>query len=520
MSTSQNTAIQKHPAFFEKRLVAALLCFAAGSLAALSMPPLNFWPVLFVSLPVLYIAVANAPGSLTGFIRGWLFGFGYFLFSLSWIGNALLVEGNHFKWAWPLAVSGLPALLAFFPALACALSKRLFNLHNLWGLLGFISVLCGFEWLRGHVFTGFPWNLFGYTWAEHLALLQILRISDVYMLTWLTCLWALVPAAWLLFHSKKEKLIFVSIAVLSIVGCISFGVWQLQTPVQFKDDTVIKIVQPNIPQAEKWKKDKMAEHFKTQISLSEHTGQDDVSTLIIWPETALSFRILDQAESMPEIKRMLRSYPGDAVLLSGALLRNVETKTYTNSLIAMQDNGSISNVYDKHHLVPFGEYIPFQKWIPLAPVVRFKGFEFGGGLKTHELSGGLKYSPLICYEIIFPGKSIEQGSTPDLIINVTNDGWYGDSAGPYQHFTMALYRAIETGVPVIRVANTGISGVISPQGQIFGQTRLFEATTNVVNIPEKMPLPWHFQTTKHTVFPVFLLFCAIFGIRSNLNFQM
>ena len=520
MSVPQDTTPQKLKAFFEKRLVTTLLCFVVGSLAALSMPPLNLWPVLFIGLPALYIAVANAPGILTGFIRGWLFGFGYFLFSLSWIGNALLVEGNHFKWAWPLAVSGLPALLAFFPALSCAISKKLFNFRSFWGLLGFISILCGFEWLRGHIFTGFPWNLFGYTWADHLAILQILRLSDVYMLTWLTCLWAMVPAAWLLLHSKKEKLSFVSFAMLSIMGCIGFGVWQLQTPLRFKDDTAIKIVQPNIPQAEKWKKDKMAAHFETQIALSENNDRNRTRTLIIWPETALSFRILDQVDSMPEIQRMLSTYPGKAILLSGALLRDLEAKTYTNSLIAVQDDGSVINVYDKHHLVPFGEYIPFQKWIPLTPVVRFKGFEFGDGLKTHELPGGLKYSPLICYEIIFPGRSTAEDSNPDFIINVTNDGWYGDSAGPHQHFTMAQYRAIETGVPVIRVANTGISGVISPQGQVFGQTALFEAAAHVVNIPEKMPIRGYLQEIKHIVFPVFLLLCAIFGIRKRLSLQM
>ena len=509
---------QKIEQLLKRRFLALAFCFTAGSLASLSMAPLNAWPILFVSIPALYFSILYAGSNKGAFIRGWLFGFGYFLFSLSWIGNALLVEGNPYKWAWPIAVSGLPALLAFFPAFTALFSKKFLNLRCLWGWLGFISLYCGFEWLRGHVFTGFPWNLFGYTWADNLTILQTLWLSDAYMLTWLTLLWASMPACLLVFN-KHHKIFSVGLAGALLVACLLFGSLQLQHEQAHHEDVNIRLVQPNIDQAEKWQGDKMAGHFSKHLELSQNTEQTDTPTFIIWPETALSYRILNSAKAVEDIRSMLRSYNQSSTLLTGMLRFDKEDSSYTNSLIAIERNGNISNIYDKHHLVPFGEYMPFQKWIPLAPIVQFKGFTRGEGLKVMETTAGLKYSPLICYEIIFPGRSVPKHGSTDFIVNVTNDAWYGQSAGPYQHLTQALFRAIETGVPVIRSANTGFSAVISPYGRVAGQTELFSTNAQNHALPQKRNLPEGLKLFKHTFATLFLLVLISAGILTQRQFS-
>ncbi|MCB9984019.1 MAG: apolipoprotein N-acyltransferase [Rhodospirillales bacterium] len=486
------------------------MSFSVGALASLSMAPLNGWPVLFVALPLLYAALVYSPSGKRAFALGWLFGFGYFAFSLSWIGNALLVEGNPYKWAWPLAVSGLPALLAFFPAFAALTSHKLFNLRSVSGWLGFVSMTCGFEWLRGHVFTGFPWNLFGYTWADHLPVLQILWLSDVYMLTWLTVLWASAPGVVILLPATQRAWPIV-IALISFAGCYGYGLAVLPDTPDFNKDVRVRIVQPNIDQAEKWQPDKMAAHFRKHLQLSENTDDYDLPTIIVWPETAVSYRLLDAPQAMEDLKATLSSQPDDSVLLTGFLRFDANNESYGNSLVMIKLDGSVSNVYDKHHLVPFGEYIPFQKWIPLAPVVQFKGFEAGPGVQTFKAPGGALYSPLICYEIIFPGRSVAAGTRPDFIVNVTNDAWYGNSAGPHQHLTQALFRAIESGVPVIRSANTGFSAIISPYGYFIHKTELFKTQRFDSALPQNRDDFLDTNAHKHIFSLIILLFFILQG---------
>ena len=498
-------------------LLLAALCFAAGSLASLSMAPLNAWPVLLLSLPALYTAILYAQSWKRAAFYGWLFGFGYFLFSLSWIGNALLVDGNPYKWAWPLAVSGLPALLAFFPALAMLTTKKFMDLRSVWGWLGFASIYCSFEWLRGHIFTGFPWNLMGYTWADTPVILQTLWLSDVYMLSWLTLFWCSLPVC-IFFSNRKQKIIACAAVVISFSGAFIFGYQQLQSPQSYHDNLNVRLVQPNIAQSEKWKRDKMADHFFKHLELSQNLDNNDTPSIIVWPETALSYRILNNPKAMPDIQKVLSSYPPSSVLITGMLQHDEEKETYSNSLVMIDQNGQISNTYDKHHLVPFGEYIPFQEWIPLAPVVQFKGFEPGQGLKTFETPAGLRYSPLICYEIIFPGKSIERDSRPDFIVNVTNDAWYGFSAGPHQHLMQAVFRAIETGIPVVRVANTGFSVVISPYGDLYGRTDLFENDSLNLPLPSKRTVSSSLFDNKHQFVILFLVFFVAIGIGSGYSF--
>lgn len=465
-------------------LYTAPLSFFGGAIASLSMAPTNFSPVLFISFPLLYLCLHYARSKKTAFSVGWLFGFGYFVFSLSWVGNALLVEGNPYKWAWPLAISGLPVLLAFFTGFAGLICQTV-DLKRYSGFMVFVGVFFTAEFLRGHLFTGFPWNLYGYTWTEHLAAIQILHIGGVYILTALTIFWASCIGPLILKRSIFASLVC-GLALLSFCANYAYGLQRMNHAKNTPQDTIqIRLVQPNIAQADKWDSRKMSSHFAKLLDLSTYdgTGTRGKVTHIIWPETAIRDWFIKDKGALNAIRAMLQSYPDGAYLFTGILMHDTDKDTYTNSLIMISSEGVISNIYDKHHLVPFGEYIPFQKYIPLEPVAKFKGMEAGDGLKTFQTPEGLRYSPLVCYEILFPGRSILNESAPDFIINVTNDAWYGFSAGPYQHFIQAQYRAIENEIPVLRVANTGFTGAFTPFGHVLGGGKLFKDYAETIDLP-------------------------------------
>ncbi len=493
-------------------LLRLLTGFVLGAGASFAMAPWNFWWALGIALSALYGLLLSAPGKTQSFATGWGFGFGYFVFGLSWIGNALLVEGNEFAWAWPLAVCGLPFMLAFYTGAATLFSHMFFNLRHWTGFIGFIALMCLFEWLRGNLFTGFPWNLYGYTWSKTLPVIQILSISNVYYLTFLTMLWLMAPV--FIYTQVKSGASVLSTAIIgplalgSLLGCLAFGLLRLETSTTFMDNSVVKIVQPNIEQGEKWDREKLYAHFQGLIETSMQKPQDAVAdkkfTYIVWPETSLNYWVMQDKNARYELTNLMRSYNDGAALLTGYLHHNPVDQSYSNSLVMFDRDGQPRNMYNKSHLVPFGEYIPFQKWIPLKTVTKFSGFKKGNGPDVQPVSTGYAYIPLICYEIIFPGV-VKPEMGGDFIVNVTNDAWYGESAGPYQHYEMAQFRALETGFPVIRAANTGISGIFDPFGRNITQSSLYENKVLISSIPQKEPLYLPAWTRKPFVFPFFLM---------------
>ena len=485
--------------FLNKKFVTPLLCFLSGSLCAFAMAPYNAWIVFFVGFGVLYWAVDRARSKRLAFAYGWVWAFGYFVFSLYWIGNALLVEGNPYKWAWPLAVCGLPALLASFNAFACMTVKRVCDLKRWHGYLGFAAVLSLFEYARGHVFTGFPWNVYGYTWIDVPQVAQIAAFESVYFLTFLTLLWLGILGFAVVAHHARHKYVLAVCLFVFFIGCLLTGGLILPKETTFRDDVAVKLIQPNTDQAEKWQREKMEGHFMNALNLSKaHSGDSAINTLILWPETVLSPAFLNAPYYRQQIAQVLDNYPGDAILMTGALRR--ENDVYYNSLLTINSHSAIERVYNKSHLVPFGEYIPFQKYIPLKPIAQFSGFAKGEGAASFSLFNNLTYSPLICYEILFPHKAVPKDRRPDFIVNVTNDAWYGDSAGPRQHLVKARFRAIEEGIPVLRAANTGISAIIDAHGRILVETDIFRDGI----LHHKLPLK-DLKKTKNA-FSSFLLF--------------
>lgn len=468
-----------------------LLLFIAGAVCVPAMPPTGWWLLLGLGLPLYYMTIASTRSVKTAFFESWMFAFGYFFFGLLWVGNALLVGGNPFLWAWPLAAAGLPALIALFYGVSGVMMRLLIKDMRSWaGWCAFIGTIAFTEWLRGHLFTGFPWNLYGYAWNNNLSMAQSVSLFGSYGLTLLTIMWALIPALWWASIGQKRSRIIVSSALaVCALGLFLWGHARLAShPVDLRSDVTLRIVQPNIPQEEKWDGSKAAQNFKKLLDLSQpDEGNAASPTIIIWPETAITERLMHHPDAAKAIQDTLQRYRHPAYLSTGILRSDVAPDgqdRYYNSLVTYDRDLNRVTSYDKAHLVPFGEYIPYRQFIPLKPVVEFEGFESGPGPETQAIEQLLNIAPLVCYEVIFPGAVVNRSVLkPDLIVNVTNDAWYGDSAGPRQHMAMARFRAIEEGVPVARSANTGISGLYDAYGREVAIILLEEAGARNIAVP-------------------------------------
>lgn len=488
----------------------AALAFAGGLCVALSMPPLHLWPLLIAGLSFLFIALHRETGKRALAI-GWCFGFGHFLLGLFWIGNALLVPGNEFLWAWPFAVLGLPLALAFFPALGCWAAARLVPLSGWRGYAALTAGLMLSEWLRGHILTGFPWGLYGYGWAGVLPLVQSVSLFGVYGLSFLSILWGFLPGFLLVTRpARRVTVAALCIALLSLGGLYGWGAYRLSSPVENRDDIMVRVVQPNIAQEDKWNGNMAVPNLQKLVWNSSSDFLPGKRYAIIWPETAIT----DYIAADPNASDFIRSEifpPGRNGYLFSGVLRHATAAdgkpAYFNSLVAYDRELQPAATYDKSHLVPFGEYIPFQRFIPLRPVVQFSGFTPGDGVKTAFTGSFPGFSALICYEVIFPGRVAKKAPAPEWIINATNDGWYGDSPGPYQHLAKAIFRAVEEGVPLVRSANTGISAIINPHGRVLG--RIGYNTAGYIDAPLPRPVLPQTPYSRYGDFFTYALFLSL-----------
>lgn len=529
-------------------LLRLVIAFGAGALAHLAMAPTYYIGALFLALPALYILVKNAETSGGIFLLGWMFGFGYFIFGLHWIGNALLVEGNAFAWAYPLAVAGIPFLLSFFPATLLWLGRRLADYATPLGWCNFVFALFVSELMRGTLFTGFPWNLYGAAWGsdQHLPIAQTVSVVGLYGLTLLTLFWAAAPGLIWSDGHRPPRLALLIFSLASLSAAYYMGAARLaHTPTEEHPEIVLHIIQPNIAQHQKWERELLDTHLNTLYDLSEHSlrgGRAGAVNYIIWPETATIDWLLFSPQHRDRMTNLLQTERGDAdrqrergfrlrYLMAGLLRSEGEgdNRALFNSFVMIGPDTNIKGMYDKHHLVPFGEYIPFNDYIPLSTVTGFSGFQPGAGLQSLPIgptNQQTRISPLICYEIIFPGRAIPgAGSRPDLIVNVTNDGWYGLSIGPHQHYAMGRFRAIESGVPVARSANTGISALFDPLGRIQGRIELGLDGTLSRPLPLKIDATFFASNIRgwpvNTLLPLaYILFCLSFsGYRRLQNSQ-
>ena len=479
-----------------------LIAFAVGAVSAAAMAPLNAWPVLFLTLPVLVWLIDGAGlggwgGVTVAAVTGWWFGFGYFLAGLYWIGYAFLVDAPTFGWLLPFAVIGLPAMLAVFTALGVAAARVLWTRGAL-RILALGVALTAAEWLRGHVLTGFPWNAFGYALAFPLALAQSASVIGLWGLTFIAIVVFASPAS--LIDERTETRwawLPLVLGVVVLAGLGGFGAWRLaHTPTRLAEGVRLRIMQPNLQQDVRFNYAAKQDIMKRYLALSDQAsgpqshGVRD-ATHLIWPESAFPFFLTREPEALAQIAQLLQ---GGTVLITGAM-RVAEpvdpaAPAVYNSIYVIDREGSIASLYDKVHLVPFGEYLPFQHFLERLGLQQLTkqsgGFLAGDRRQLISVPGAPVVLPLICYEIIFPGDVMAEGPRPGWIVNVTNDGWFGVSSGPYQHLQQARLRAIEEGLPVVRGANTGISAVIDPVGRIVNSLPL--GREGVIDSPLPRPI--------------------------------
>jgi apolipoprotein N-acyltransferase len=456
-----------------------LLMLAAGSMAGLAMPPLGFWPALFIAFPLLIWTLDGMAFRplRSPFFAGWMFGIGYFAVSLHWIGFAFLVDADTYLWMMPFMVGGLAAFLAIYWGLAALAARTLWG-RGLPRIVVLAAILATAEWLRGHIFTGFPWAAPGLAAEEMGGLLQLASLIGMTGLTFMLVLWAGLPA--LIGEKAGRMTAWAALALFALLP-LSWG-WGSYRVAHASSETVpgvtLRIVQPNIPQSDKWRAENELIIFEKLLTMSRR-GEEQFSgaTHVIWPESAVPFLLDESPEALAMIDSML---PDNAALITGSLRRErtPEGNAIFNSILGFDGFANVVTRYDKWRLVPGGEFLPLE-WL-LEPmgfrkVVTVPGsFTAGPGPQTLAVPGAPPAGFLICYEVIFPNRLVA-AERPAWLVNVTNDGWFGNSSGPYQHLAQVRMRAVEQGIPVARAANTGISAVIDGYGQVSKSLKLGSA---------------------------------------------
>ncbi len=488
----------------------SMSAFISGGLSALAMPPADMFWILFLTFPVLVWLIdgtAGDPGRRLiarikpSFVTGWWFAFGYFLAGLWWIGAALLVDVDTYAWVVPLVVLGIPAFLALFWAVAISFARLVWS--DDWRRIVILAVSVGLaEYLRGTILTGFPWNTIGYAALTNALMMQSVSVLGLYGITPLAILVFASPAIFAPASGLKPRRVraLLMVSLVLVATHVGFGYWRLQqNPVQFVDEVRLRIVQPAIQQNEKWQPENESDIFNSYLQLSDSKNGD--ITHFIWPESAFPFVLTQRRGELAAIAEMI---PQDAFLITGAMRveagLNDENKTRVfNSVYVINHRGEITGAADKSHLVPFGEYLPFQEYAERLGLQQLTGIEggFSEGVSRRLLSTSTtgSFLPLICYEIIFPGQIQPEhtGSNPDgsktgrqkadWIVNVTNDAWFGKTSGPYQHHRQAVVRGVEEGLPVIRAANSGISSVSDAFGRIHAILGLGERGSLDAGLP-------------------------------------
>ena len=449
------------------------LALASGIMLAFALPPFyQFWAVLAAFSLAIWLCMQTDNGKHLAAIGYW-FGFGFFACGFYWIGNALLIDVKTTGILYPpvLILNG-----AFF---------GLFTILPFWQTKfgrNFAAKICIFtamwffsaEWLRSFLFTGFPWNPLSSVLALRPALLQTLAWWGTYGLSMIVIILASLPAIWLLKPCRK-RIIWPLLSLFGFVMLWEYGAYVLAhiDASSNGEEIMVRLVQPSIPQNLKWDRQAAENNFHDYYELSTQKDNRHID-FVFWGETASPF---DLTQDEFHRQRLVRAVPKHGYLITGLLRRELTTDGYIpyNSLAVINRKTQVLNLYDKHHLVPFGEYIPLRQFLPqwIHPLTNTVA-EFGRGeqFKTITLDGYPEFAPLICYEVIFSDDVVRKEDKPKWMVVLTNDGWYGQSAGPYQHLIATQMRAVEEGMTVIRSANSCISAVITPYGEVPAKIEL------------------------------------------------
>lgn len=473
----------------------SVLAFLLGACLTLAFPPAHFFPALIIAFSGWVWLLDGAVSKKSAFWRGWWFGLGHFTSGLYWITIALGIDDGAYLWLVPFALLLLPSYLAIFSG-GVALGYYLVPLQGVRRILWLAMLWLVGEYLRSYLLSGFPWNLTGYVWATWDSTLQPASIVGVYGLG----LWAVIAGSAGSLLAEKQRKVALCMIALGSVAIAGWGYARLETyPLTITGDApVIRLVQANVPQSLKWDPTFQMRALQQHIEMSSRpTGDGKPLDYIVWPETAMPFPLKEHSRWTALLAEIA---PENGALITGVMRMQGEKEALRiwNSMQAVDSAGSIVSSYDKNKLVPFGEFLPLRgvlSWFGVDKVTYGSlDFSRGEGAQVVPLPGKTaNIQPLICYEVIFPHFFTKLSQDrPNWMLNITNDAWFGISSGPYQHFHMARTRAVERGVPLIRVANTGISGGFDAYGRILGMISLNNSGILDVTLPLAILVPtWY-----------------------------
>ena len=466
--------------------------FLAGCISALGFSPINAFPLSLFAFAALILLLDGASVEANRGLRaaavGWAFGFGQFLVGMHWIFYPFLVDPTAHAWQIPFVALVFPGGLAIFSALACTAATFAWR-EGPARIIIFSVCYAAADWLRGHVFTGLPWNLPAYVWGGSLGVLQSAAVIGAYGLTLLTVLFGASLAEF--FFGARRWLLPTILTTMFVMLALAGEARLYANPTVYASSVRLRLVQPNIPQDEKYRSDLIQRNWDRLVELS--TEPANVSpTVIIWPEAAPPVLLQRSPSALAQIADLTGS---SRILITGNQRMTVSAtgkREFYNSLYIFGHRGELLSTYDKFHLVPFGEYLPLEPTLRRLGVTKLVGFpgsfSAGDGPHSYKLPGVPDVGPLICYEVLFPS-GVVGALRPQWLINVTDDSWFGPWAGPRQHLLAARVRAIEEGLPLVRSANTGISAVIDPLGRTVAELGLSQTAALDSRLPRALAPP-------------------------------
>ena len=447
--------------------VRVVMLLLAGAVASLGQAPFLIWAATLAGLLVAFLFWRHSRLPRAAALQGWLFGLGYFSVTMSWLVNPFFVEPERHGWMAPFALLGMAGGLALLWALGWGMARWLAG-GGRFGWLFWPAGISAAELLRGVLFTGFPWGGPGLVWIDT-PLAQIANLVGVSGLSFLTALWVALLAV-----AGSGRIVKNAAGVIAL--SLVLGLAAVLSPTSLPEDTphTLRLIQPNAPQHQKWDPDFAESFVHRQLDLTATPPKGARPNLIIWPETSVPYLMRHAQLLFPLIAK---AADGPPVLMG---IQRAEELRYFNSMVQVNTDGIAQPVYDKHHLVPFGEYVPLGDAMARIGIRAFaaqygQGYSAGPGPVVLDMGALGKVLPLICYEAVFPRDIRDAPERPDWVLQITNDAWFGDFSGPQQHLIQARFRAIEFGLPVIRVANTGISAAIDARGQVRAALALGEA---------------------------------------------
>lgn len=486
------------------------IAIGTGVVMGLGMAPYDLWYLAFAGVVVAFWLFRAAPRGIYAAGTGWGLGLGYFGFSLGWIVEPFLVDAQATGWMAPFALFGMAAGLALFWGLAFWMAAHARTRLR----LALILAWTGAELARAFVFTGFPWALVSYLWLP-VAPIQLVSLLGPHGLNLATFGMAALFAA----AVPRDGLRLLP-AVLGTTALISLFIVGASRNAPIDDDPerpVVRLIQPNAAQHEKWDPRLIPTFFQRQIEFTAAPATPGLGDpdLIVWPETSVANLLHRAGTELGQISHAA----GAASVIAG--IQRFQDGNFYNSLVHLGADGALRHVYDKHHLVPFGEYMPaedfFKRWNLLGLASRAEGgYSAGPGPETLDLGKIGRAVPLICYEAVFPQDVRGAPGRADFLLQITNDAWFGQWSGPYQHLAQARIRAIEMGLPMLRAANTGVSAVIDPSGRILAELGLGQAGFVDARLPKALPETIY---AKYGDLPVVgLLILSILGLIASITF--